>query len=148
MKKLRAQVGVNDNLDYRNLNDPRVKYHARSSVGWWRLLVRSSRRKPNLANFQSRRTYGSAWRTSGACLSFEERKRESSSFVPHRGASYFRPILERKRERQTVSGSRSSEKYIFLRARLSSFHSDYLQRQAAGRVVERSKKKYVCTFFE
>lgn len=49
---------------------------------------------------------------------------------------------------KTVRGSRSSEKYIFPRARLSSFHSDYLRRCAVDQVVERSRKKYVCTFPE
>ena len=34
---------------------------------------------------------------------------------------------------RTVRGSRSNEKYIFPRSRLSSFHSDYLQRRAPSR---------------
>lgn len=74
-----------------------------------------------------------------ACLS----SRRTASFVPRRGASYFRSSSWK-----TVRESRSSEIYIFPRSRLSSFHSDYLRRRAVDQVVERSRKKYVCTFPE
>jgi len=40
---------------------------------------------------------------------------------------------------RTVRGSRSNEKYIFPRSRLSSFHSDYLQRRAPSRRPSRRK---------
>lgn len=85
------QVGVNDNLNYHDLNDPRVEYHACPTVRWSvGQFHRSSLRKPNLANFQSRRTFGSTWETSESLSVLQE----SSSFVPHRGTSYFRLILE------------------------------------------------------
>lgn len=57
---------------------------------------------------------------------------ESSSFVPRRGASYFQLILENCPWKPS-----SSEKYIFPRTRLSSFHSDYLRHRA----VDRSRRK-------
>lgn len=116
--------------------------HVRQSVGRSLDLSphRTSLRKPNLAGFQSRRTFGSAWETNGgrgggACVS-----RRASGFVPRRGASYFQLIME---DRMEDRESRVPAKNIFFPELVYRLSTPIIC-DAVGRVVERSRKKYAC----
>lgn len=90
-KELRTQVDVNDNLDYCDLNDPRAE-----------VLRMFQSVMPSLSSLI--RVGNLIWRTSKVVertdLLEEQAElvcpsgKENSSFVPRRGASYFRPILE------------------------------------------------------